>query len=448
LKSVLDEIAMKTRFLLLLAGLLLAMPQIGFGQVIVNLRLAGSKIPAAKRGIIDMKTARAKSGYARIRGRCGGSDSTSPLDALGDLGLGSAPAPQEFSPIYVERHIVKVTVVDGVAITEMDQIFRNPNRQALEGTYLCPLRVGTVVDRFSIYMNDQEVKAEVLARDRARAVYERIVRRVEDPGLVELIAGKTPHIQARLFPIPGRGIMRVKMRFVEALQSFSKGRFDLLCSLRSLGATTKRPLKSLEFYFEIFSHGPVGRVVSSSHKLDVRRPGSGKVVAVYRDAPAVPRTDLNLRYNADYGNRSVKVHTYTAPGGEKFFLAVLCPGRDSLKRPTLDFAGVEACEVFPQELPATLRRGRRYLVVGKLTNMTSQAAVTLRGREGRTAVPICMEPGETSNDFIPSLWAHQKVGQMEAGIRRKGLNIQRKKDFLHLAKTYGILTRLTSLLAK
>ena len=64
---------------------------------------------------------------------CGGR--AAPVGATGTRG----EAPPAGRNIRVTRQDVKVTLVDGVAVTEIDQTFHNDARVAVEGTWLCPL---------------------------------------------------------------------------------------------------------------------------------------------------------------------------------------------------------------------------------------------------------------------------------------------------------------------
>jgi len=41
--------------------------------------------------------------------------------------------------LHVHHHGVKVTIVDNVAVTEVDQVFYNPQPRTVEGTYIFPL---------------------------------------------------------------------------------------------------------------------------------------------------------------------------------------------------------------------------------------------------------------------------------------------------------------------
>ncbi len=96
-----------------------------------------------------------------------------------------------------------------MAVTTVDQEFFNPNDAQLEGTYLFPLPEGAHIDRFSMDINGKMMEAELLPADKARAIYEDIVRRAKDPALLEY-AGRDA-FKVRIFPIEPRSRKRVRI---------------------------------------------------------------------------------------------------------------------------------------------------------------------------------------------------------------------------------------------
>ena len=75
------------------------------------------------------------------------------------------PRPPRVTPLEVKYHHVSTDIKDGVAVTTIDQMFYNPNNMRLEGTYIFPLPAGATVSKFSMWMNGEEVKGEVLEKD-------------------------------------------------------------------------------------------------------------------------------------------------------------------------------------------------------------------------------------------------------------------------------------------
>ena len=73
-------------------------------------------------------------------------------------------------PLAVKVHRVKVTVKGQVATTEIDQIFVNPNPYELEGTYIFPIPETAAISRFSMFIDDKEMMAELLEKDNRQSV--------------------------------------------------------------------------------------------------------------------------------------------------------------------------------------------------------------------------------------------------------------------------------------
>ena len=100
-------------------------------------------------------------------------------------------------------------------MTSVDQIFHNPNPMQLEGTYIFPIPEGAGIEQLSLWIEGVEQKAELLDADKARNIYEGIVRRMRDPALLEYVGRRA--FKLRVFPIPARGERRVKLSYRELL---------------------------------------------------------------------------------------------------------------------------------------------------------------------------------------------------------------------------------------
>ena len=129
----------------------------------------------------------------------------------------SRPVPHAFAPLEVVYHHVTVTIRDQVAVTEVDQEFYNPNNARLEGQYLFPLPRGANIDNFEMDIEGKMVQAELLDAEKARKIYEDIVRKMRDPALLEYVGQGL--FKARIFPIEPNSRKRVKLRYTELLRS-------------------------------------------------------------------------------------------------------------------------------------------------------------------------------------------------------------------------------------
>ncbi|MCX7016217.1 MAG: VIT domain-containing protein, partial [Candidatus Sumerlaeota bacterium] len=116
--------------------------------------------------------------------------------ALGIL----VPTDQSVGPLQLTRHEVQADIDHQVARTKITQVFHNNVDRALEAYYLLPVPKGAQVTDFTLYIDGRPVKAEVMEREQARAIYEDIVRRMRDPGLMEYMDQNL--MRVRIFPVP------------------------------------------------------------------------------------------------------------------------------------------------------------------------------------------------------------------------------------------------------
>src|SRR5881394_845724 len=149
-----------------------------------------------------------------------------------------------FAPLEVTSHHVEVKIDGQVAITSIDQEFYNPNDQRLEGTYMFPVPKGAHIDKFSMEIGGKMVDAELLPADKARTIYEDIVRKMRDPALLEY-AGRDL-FKVRIFPIEPRSRKPIKISYTELLRS-DAGTVTYLYPL-STEKFSARPIKNLIVY--------------------------------------------------------------------------------------------------------------------------------------------------------------------------------------------------------
>src|SRR2546423_2575780 len=121
------------------------------------------------------------------------------------------PTEKTLPPLAMLNHKVTITIDDQVAVTRVEQTFRNHTSRALEATYVFPVPRGASVRKFSMWVNGAEVRGEMVEAPKARQIYTDIVRRTQDPGLLEYIGNDLLHM--RVFPVPAQGDQKVAVSF-------------------------------------------------------------------------------------------------------------------------------------------------------------------------------------------------------------------------------------------
>jgi Ca-activated chloride channel homolog len=226
-----------------------------------------------------------------------------------------------FAPLEVSSHHVDVKIDGQVAVTSIDQEFYNPNDQRLEGIYMFPVPKGAHIDKFSMEIGGKMVDAELLRADKARQIYEDIVRKMRDPALLEY-AGRDL-FRARIFPIEPRSRKPIKISYTELLRS-DAGTVTYSYAL-STEKFSARPIKSLSLKVEVKTEQPLASIYSPSHKVEIRRDGPNRAVIGYESKDEKPDTDFQLVYSSEKRDIGLSLITHKSGGEDSYFLLLAAP---------------------------------------------------------------------------------------------------------------------------
>src|SRR5438132_14372575 len=121
------------------------------------------------------------------------------------------PDEKTLPPLAMLNHKVTIKVEDQVAVTRVEQTLRNHTSRQLEATYIFPVPKGASVNKFTMWVNGAEVKGEMVEASKARETYNSIVRRTQDPGLLEYIGQNL--FKMSVFPIQPNGDQKVALSY-------------------------------------------------------------------------------------------------------------------------------------------------------------------------------------------------------------------------------------------
>lgn len=244
------------------------------------------------------------------------------------------PGPYECPPIVPTRqlairyHHVDVTISDQVAITHVDQVFYNPNDFQVEGEYVFPLPSGAVVSSFTMWVDGEPVKGEILEAKAARQKYEEIVRSLKDPALLEYIDQGA--VQAHIFPIPPKEERRVELEYSQVLAA-ENGLVKFIYPLNT-EKFSLWPLDSVSVSVDIQSNVPLRAVYSSSHEVDIDRDDEYHITAGYEEEAVTPDKDFVLFYSLGE-EQAFHLMTFRDSSdsidSDGFFLLLLAPRSDA-----------------------------------------------------------------------------------------------------------------------
>src|SRR5205823_4674604 len=119
------------------------------------------------------------------------------------------PEDRKVPPLAMVDHQVRITIDDQVAETRVEQTFRNHTARALEATYVFPVPKGASVRKFTMWINGKETAGEMVEADKARQIYTDIVRRTQDPGLLEYMGNNL--MRLKVFPVPAQADQKVAL---------------------------------------------------------------------------------------------------------------------------------------------------------------------------------------------------------------------------------------------
>ncbi|NIS79793.1 MAG: VWA domain-containing protein [Anaerolineales bacterium] len=238
--------------------------------------------------------------------------------------LGPCPEPFPISQLAIEYHRVDVTIEDQVAVTHVDQVFRNDNDWTLEGTYVFPLPKGALVSEFTLWIDGEPVEGEVLTREEARKIYEDIVRNLRDPALLEYIDQGA--VQASIFPIAPGEERRIELEYTQVLQADS-GLIHYRYPLNTEKFSTQ-PLEDVRISVHVRSPQPVRAIYSPSHRIDIDRDSDYRFSVGYEDNDVKPDMDFDLYYSIADEDIGLNLLTFRDPQGDDtdgFFLLLAAP---------------------------------------------------------------------------------------------------------------------------
>jgi len=223
--------------------------------------------------------------------------------------------------ISIKYHVVNVEITDQVATTFVDQVFINEAPFQIEGTYIFPLSEGVSVSEFAMFVDGERLEAEMLDSEKARKIYEDIVRRRNDPALLEYMGGGM--FRARVFPIPAKGEKRIQLEYSEILKADAglvKYQYPL-----NTEKFSHRPLEKVSVSVNLHSTSPLKAIYSPSHQVVVNRNDEHDAEIKYVDENIKPDRDFLLYYTVSLDDFGLNLLTHRIGNEDGFYLLMLAP---------------------------------------------------------------------------------------------------------------------------
>lgn len=167
--------------------------------------------------------------------------------------------------LETKEHDVRVVINNGVAVTEVEQVFVNKENRIVEALYVFPVPKNASVANFSMWIGGREMIGEVVEKERAREIYNSYKQVKRDPGLLEQVDYK--RFEMRIFPIPARAEQRVKVTYYQELEfdhDWATYVYPLATTVEN-GRVNERTTGRFSLSLEAKSEVPIVQMESPSH---------------------------------------------------------------------------------------------------------------------------------------------------------------------------------------
>ena len=313
-----------------------------------------------------------------------------------------------FAPLEVAYHHVNVRIDGQVATTSIDQEFYNPNPNRLEGTYIFPVPKDAQINKFAMEIGGRQVEAELLPADKARRIYEDIVRKMRDPALLEY-AGRDL-FKVRIFPIEPYSRKHITLSYSQVLRS-DGGLVSYVYPLNT-EKFSAAPVKTVSVKVELAAQRPLKTIYSPSHNVEIRRDGAARAIIGFESRNARPDTDFQLVFSTEDADVGVNLMTCKDGDGDGYFLLLASPGAD-----------IKNHRVAPKDVTFVLD--------------TSGSMAGNKLAQARKALQFCVENLNDSDRFEIIRFSTEAEPLFDKLVKASENNRQRAFDFIKGLKPIG-----------
>lgn len=222
-------------------------------------------------------------------------------------------------PLTVGYHRVTVDIRDQIARTTIEESFVNHTAGVLEGVFHFPLPQDASISGFGMWIGNELVEADVVEKQRAREIYETILREKRDPGLLEWAGGNI--FKARVYPIPARAEKRITITYTQVLP-LQGNRYRYSYALQS-ELLQQHPLRELTIDVKVNSAVALKSATSLTHPARIARTEHAAHVE-FTAQEYTPARDFEAVFEVEAGRPDVVVVPHRR-GDDGYFMVQLTP---------------------------------------------------------------------------------------------------------------------------
>lgn len=232
------------------------------------------------------------------------------------------PTDPRYGPLRVALHKVDVSIDNQIAVTRVEQVFANDHGVQLEGQYTFPVPKGATIIDFSMTVDGKLMRGELLEKDRARSIYEGIVRQSRDPGLLEHVGANVFRI--RVFPILPRAEQKIELTYVERVP-YDAGACRWVYPLLLPGGPGRTRADRFDVRLRLSSLVPVKEVACPTHPAAILRKGEEGAELRYEAKDVDLSRDLEVGYRIARASSGLDLVAHRPGPEDGTFLLLLTP---------------------------------------------------------------------------------------------------------------------------
>jgi Ca-activated chloride channel family protein len=231
------------------------------------------------------------------------------------------PKDEAIPPLAIKSQRVDIEIKDGVASARIIQIFKNSTNRDLEAIYVFPLPENAAIADFAMTINGKRMSGELVEKDKARQIYQDIVRRMKDPGLLEHLGGNL--FRVSVYPVPKNGEQKIELVYSQTLE-FESGLYKYVYPLRTADQAS-RTMEDFTVGVRLTSALPIKNVYSASHQVGITRKSDHEVRVGFEEERSLLDRDFVLYYGVSKKDFGLNLLTHAVRGEDGYFMMMIAP---------------------------------------------------------------------------------------------------------------------------
>lgn len=215
------------------------------------------------------------------------------LLAQGRIFIPEPPIKVNNNVVYLKSVNAKVNLKEGAGNVTLEEMFYNPSHARLEGEYIFALPGEAQVHDFNLYINGQKTRGEVLDKNEAKKIYEGIVRRMQDPALLEYMGHSL--FKARIFPIEPTNDRKIELSYAQVVQ-FESDAYRFVLPIKQSGQGS---IEKFHMSINLETQSTLGNIYSPTHQIHVNRNGKNHATITVESSNLEADKDFILYYSLD-----------------------------------------------------------------------------------------------------------------------------------------------------